>query len=104
MGAQLLPSGELLGRCRAAGDHEHQEPGERRARLGVTGQPPHEGLRTKPYQERITANQPYGLAARARTSLRRGLGPRWLAEGLHGNALVTHLEDLQVLRSARRVK
>src|SRR4029077_4236338 len=66
MGAQLLPSGKLLGRCRAAGDHEHQEPGERRARLGVTEQPPHEGLRTKQYQEE---NQPPTSVTRPRSEL-----------------------------------
>ena len=37
-------------------------------------------------------------------SLRRGLGPRWFAERLHGNALVTHFQDLQFLRATRRVK
>src|SRR5471032_3446509 len=37
-------------------------------------------------------------------SLRRGLGPWWFAERLHGDALIAHLEDLQLLRRARRVK
>ena len=44
------------------------------------------------------------LAAIACTSSRRGLGSGRLSEGLHGNALVPHLEDLQLLRTARRVQ
>src|SRR4029077_14865424 len=44
------------------------------------------------------------LAAGARTSLGRGLGPRWFAEGLPGDPVVTHLEDLQLFRRARRAK
>ena len=51
-----------------------------------------------------STRRPGGLAAGARTKPRRGLGPRWFAEGLHGDALITHLEDLQVLRRTRRVK
>src|SRR6266550_8800514 len=39
-----------------------------------------------------------------RTSLWRGLGPWRFAEGVHGDAFITYLEDLQLLRSARRVK
>ena len=35
---------------------------------------------------------------------RCGLSPRWFAEWRHRDALVTHLEDLQLLRAARRVK
>ena len=35
---------------------------------------------------------------------RGGLGPRWFPEGCDGNAFVTHLENVQVLRTARRVK
>ena len=44
------------------------------------------------------------LAVGARTSFRRGLGPRWFAKCRHGDALITHLEDLQLLRTARRAK
>jgi hypothetical protein len=45
-----------------------------------------------------------GLSAGARTSARCGLGSRWFAEGLHRDALITHLEDLQLLRTAWRMK
>src|SRR2546425_3510581 len=34
----------------------------------------------------------------------RGLGSRWFTERFHGNALVTHLQDDQVFRAARRVQ
>ena len=34
--------------------------------------------------------------------LGRGLGSGWFAERLHGNALVTHFEDLQLLRRRAR--
>ena len=45
-----------------------------------------------------------GLAADVRTCLGRGLGPGWFAERLHGNALITHIDDFQFLRSTRRAK
>jgi len=47
----------------------------------------------------LALDRPY---AGARTS--SSLSRRWFAEGLYGKALITHLEDLQVLRLARGVK
>ncbi len=44
------------------------------------------------------------LAAGRKASRRRGLGSGWFREGLHGNALIAHLEDLERLRTARRSK
>ena len=49
-------------------------------------------------------NRSPGVGSLLGTPPRRGLGPGWFAEGLHGDALITHLEDLQLLRAARRVK
>src|SRR4029077_16143500 len=43
-------------------------------------------------------------ALAAGPGLRRGLGPRWFAERLHGDALISHFEDFQCLRTARRVQ
>ena len=40
----------------------------------------------------------------ARTGFWRGLRARWFFEGVHGDVLVAHLEDLQSLRAIRRVK
>jgi hypothetical protein len=56
-----------------------------------------------PHAERAAPDGPV-LAARAQAPCRAGLGPGRFAEGLHRNALVTHLEDLQVLCPARCVK
>jgi hypothetical protein len=52
------------------------------------------------YERSLTYVRSIGVGG---VGLRRGLGSRGFAERFHGNALVTHLQDDQVFRAARRL-